>query len=1125
MSKRIFLTVALLVLALTTLTTKLVTAKLAPQEQRTDQAFSMLFMSDSQFNWWRGGADPLCFTDDCGAQAGQATNQNVINAMLRVQNLGSWPSDMTFGANTPIIKPQGLVINGDLTAYWHKNEAELYQSFYPAGQLPTNGITLYPGLGNHDYSNNVHGPIDVIQIEKDIADGKDVTGSIYDPVFFPDYNRSAKEAVWYMAGLEEHLPNLVNKDVTGYVKVEDAGAFEVRYTLEYNMFGQHTLVASDEFNAGDSKSMVIPSQAEGIHIKIEENTGVLDSSFHPVWKVAGIFDSNRPRAFYYKVAGTTLDPQVTELPAPSQRPTGSTGSLAYSFDIGKYHFVQLQFRPDYEVDLPTCPTVYGIESPGFKVTKSYGWLHDDVSQAAAAGKYVVINMHDFEMDTDFNSDFANAILGGNVVAIFAGHIHQDFGRIGGLVLDGQEIPFFRSGSAECQKFLLAEFHERSFNIAVVDAADGQPSFARPGVVCDAHVPGYRTNGGDVTTRTFVINKAPHNLSGRLNTAPSLEGAPLAFSATADDPDGDELTYSWDFGDHSTAVGPNPTHVYADDGRYRVTVTVDDGFTGRASYKFDVTVDNADPRVRITSDTHSGFEGTAFSVGSDVTDAGIKDTEKGFKYIWSVTKNSVAFATGTGPNLTFTPDDQGSYSVKVTATDKDGGSGSDSTTFDIKNANPIASVTDAPATSPEGTSITIHGSVTDPGSLDTAQGFTRSWTVTKNGNAFASGSNSSLSFTPDDNGTYVVRLMATDKDGGVGKDSKTINVTNVGPVSSLNNVGPINEGDNANISFGVVTDASSADSAAGFHYSFATSTSGLASSYATAGAANSASLNLPDNGSYLIYGRVFDKDGGSSDYQTSVMVNNLAPVVADIDLSVVGGAVAVNMPLTATASFTDAGRLDTHTARWDWNVDSSPSETSNGTVSESAGSGSVSNSHTYTTAGVFPVKLTVIDKDGAESSSSIEYVVVYDPHEGFVIGGGWLNSPAGSLVSHPTLSGRVNFGFISRYQRRTDVPRGETHLHFRLGNFRFESRQYEWLVVQGALAQYKGTGKVNGRAGYSFLLSAADGQAAGGDRVDRMRLRVWNTATEAVVYDNMRGVPTTLALNHVQAINHGCIVVH
>jgi PKD repeat protein len=194
------------------------------------------------------------------------------------------------------------------------------------------------------------------------------------------------------------------------------------------------------------------------------------------------------------------------------------------------------------------------------------------------------------------------------------------------------------------------------------------------------------------------------------------------------------------------------------------------------------------------------------------------------------------------------------------------------------------------------------------------------------------------------------------------------------------------------------------------------------------------------------------------------------------------------------------------------------------VTESGGSGSVTNTHTYTTAGVYPVKITITDKDGAATSSALEYVVVYDPHEGFVMGRGWLDSPAGALVSQPRLSGRVHFGFISRYRKRTDVPKGETHFHFRVGSFRFESRHYEWLVVDGGLAQYKGTGKVNGMSGYTFLLTAADGGGPGGDRVDRMRLRVWNTVTGAVAYDNMIGNPVTPALSNVQAIASGCIIV-
>jgi probable HAF family extracellular repeat protein len=56
---------------------------------------------------------------------------------------------------------------------------------------------------------------------------------------------------------------------------------------------------------------------------------------------------------------------------------------------------------------------------------------------------------------------------------------------------------------------------------------------------------------------------------------------IAFDGTgSSDPDGDALTYVWDFGDDSpTATGATPTHVYERFGTYTVTLTVSDGRGG------------------------------------------------------------------------------------------------------------------------------------------------------------------------------------------------------------------------------------------------------------------------------------------------------------------------------------------------------------------------------------------------------------------------------------------------------------------------------------------------------------------------------------------------------------------
>jgi PKD repeat protein len=86
------------------------------------------------------------------------------------------------------------------------------------------------------------------------------------------------------------------------------------------------------------------------------------------------------------------------------------------------------------------------------------------------------------------------------------------------------------------------------------------------------------------------NRAP-TVAGTRNPAGNVTpGAAIGFTATASDPDGDTLTYSWDFGD-STALSTaqNPTHAYAAVGSYTAKVTVSDGHGGTANATVGVTV--------------------------------------------------------------------------------------------------------------------------------------------------------------------------------------------------------------------------------------------------------------------------------------------------------------------------------------------------------------------------------------------------------------------------------------------------------------------------------------------------------------------------------------------------------
>jgi len=260
--------------------------------------------------------------------------------------------------------------------------------------------------------------------------------------------------------------------------------------------------------------------------------------------------------------------------------------------------------------------------------------------------------------------------------------------------------------------------------------------------------------------------------------------------------------------------------------------------------------------------------------------------------------------------------------------------------------------------------------------------------------------------------------------------------------------------------------------------------------------------------------------------SSLTVNNVKPVIAanasiTTPTSPMPSPATVNN-LTVNVPFTDLGALDTHNCTLDWD-DTTKSSVP---VSESGGSGSCAGTltHTYNSAGVYTLTVTVTDDDGGFATfTNTQFIVVYDPNAGFVTGGGWIMSPAGAYSKDTTLTGKANFGFVSKYQKGSNIPTGETEFNFQLANFNFHSTAYQWLVVSGPLAQYKGTGTINGAGNYNFLLTARDGDVPGGGGVDQFRIKI--TDSSGVVYDNSPGASDDINSANPLAIGGGSIVIH
>jgi hypothetical protein len=79
---------------------------------------------------------------------------------------------------------------------------------------------------------------------------------------------------------------------------------------------------------------------------------------------------------------------------------------------------------------------------------------------------------------------------------------------------------------------------------------------------------------------------------------------------------------------------------------------------------------------------------------------------------------------------------------------------------------------------EGDLVSLTGTFSDPGSADT---HTYLWSVVaSNGQLIANGTDSTFSFTPNDNGTYDVTFTVTDDDLGANSDTFTVTAENVAP---------------------------------------------------------------------------------------------------------------------------------------------------------------------------------------------------------------------------------------------------------------------------------------------------------------------------------------------------------
>jgi hypothetical protein len=519
-----------------------------------------------------------------------------------------------------------------------------------------------------------------------------------------------------------------------------------------------------------------------------------------------------------------------------------------------------------------------------------------------------------------------------------------------------------------------------YGVTVTWGDGGVDSFSLPGPTSFAVSHTYGDNGVFPVTVT-VTDACGHSDSDSLvitvtNVAPSITGLTASspvnendtvwVSGAVTDPgwlDTETLTVNWGDGSPTETYflgggGYAPfflSHVYPDDNPtgtpaddYTVTLTATDDDGGSSSASIVITVNNVAPWLSAWASSPVAENDVAVLTGN-IFDPGPQDTftltvnwgdgspTETFGYSAGATSFSLSHRY-LDDDPTDTPADL--YSVSLTLTDDDGGSTSTTTGVVVNNVSPTLSAADlslSQATIDENGSVSLSGSFTDPGTLDTHT-VAVDWgdgsapdTLSLPAGVLSFGGLSHQYPDDDQTGTpsdqYPITVTVTDDDTGSGSATAYLTVNNVSPTLSNLSVAPVDEDGTATLS-GTITDPGPRDTFT-LTLTWGDGSPTETFSYGAGATSFSASHRYLDDDptgtpadQYPISLTLTDDDTGSSTGSTQVTVNNVAP--GGPTLTLTPNPIDENGTTSLSGSFTDPGTLDTHTVVVTWG-DGSPAE--------------------------------------------------------------------------------------------------------------------------------------------------------------------------------------------------------
>lgn len=427
---------------------------------------------------------------------------------------------------------------------------------------------------------------------------------------------------------------------------------------------------------------------------------------------------------------------------------------------------------------------------------------------------------------------------------------------------------------------------------------------------------------------------------------------VRFDASqSEDPDGNIVSFRWDFGDGQSASGETVTHQYANDGTFTVILTVRDNAGNETVCTATVAVGEGEPicDFTVTPPNPNTNEPVTFD-GSNSS-----DPEGGtLTFAWNFGDGNTA--SGEVVTHTFTSEDN--FLVTLTVTDPEGNATTCSDTVIVGSVPPECDFIVSPTSADVGDTVNFTSTSTDDGTITNLR-----WDF-GDGNVLDPNTDPTVSHVYTDEGTFTVILTVTDNDGNTSTCTQTVTIGNALPLCTF--TATPNSG---TAPLAVAFNASGSQDQDEGGASIVTFAWDFGDGNAETNVTSTTTHTYDETGTFIAELVVTDDEGGSSTCTRTITTTGAVPTASFTATPPSGTLDNQGDPILFDASSsTDNDELGQSIVQyqWDFNDGTAVVITTNPTTT-----------HTFANPGSFSVTLTVTDDEGQTDTNNQTYVVDAD----------------------------------------------------------------------------------------------------------------------------------------------------